>query len=66
MAPSWKWNTMATKMNPIAAKPPNTRIVRRKEKSFRVMNTAAVSPAKRARVVTAADGITDGSIELAM
>ena len=57
---------MATRMNPKAAKPPNTRIVRRKEKSFRVMNTAAVSPPKRASVVIAADGITDGSMLLAM
>ena len=41
-------------------------MVRRKEKSFRVMNTAAVNPPKRASVVIAADGITDGSTRLAM
>ena len=49
-------------MKPIAAIPPNIRTDRRKEKSFRVMNTTAVKTANRPPVVKPADRIIFGSI----
>ena len=49
---------MAITMKPMAAKPPNIKIVRKKEKSFRVKKTIAVMMPNSPSVATAAEEIT--------
>ena len=56
--PSWKPNKSAAKIATTARMPTHRKMAPRKEKSFRVQNTIAVSAAEPIKVTTAALSIT--------